>query len=364
MDAVSQGKLGDGWFLSAASALAAVPQRVKKLFVLDKYPDEGIFAIQFFYRGNPTIVTVDDRIPVMENDWPVNARPAPNGAWWLVLLEKAYAKMNLNYVNLESGMQHEAMRALTGQPVVMYQTKNSSDAQTWERLASASGKNFIITASCLQDYAGLEGGKAYVVLGVQELKNKKDEDQVAHQLIKLRPSFGSVDYSGNWNTHSKSWTDDYAKQAGLKSLETNTFFMTAREFNQAFANYDITYYHDTWQTSSASMADAGRKWIFPFNLIRPMEIFLTMDTDTQRTTPPNCQEQPGKEFNLLLRNMHGEIMDQEPVSVRSGYGVIHKEELAPGNYQLIIVNFGDTSHDAEFTVTTYAENKVEIMEQK
>lgn len=45
MDAVSQGKLGDGWFLSAASALAAVPQRVKKLFVLDKYPDEGIFAI-------------------------------------------------------------------------------------------------------------------------------------------------------------------------------------------------------------------------------------------------------------------------------------------------------------------------------
>lgn len=116
----------------------------------------------------------------MENDWPVNARPAPNGAWWLVLLEKAYAKMNLNYVNLESGMQHEAMRALTGQPVVMYQTKNSSDAQTWERLASASGKNFIITASCLQDYAGLEGGKAYVVLGVQELKNKKDEDQVAH----------------------------------------------------------------------------------------------------------------------------------------------------------------------------------------
>ena len=45
LDAVGQGKLGDGWFLSAAAALATVPKRVKKLFVFEKYPQEGIFAI-------------------------------------------------------------------------------------------------------------------------------------------------------------------------------------------------------------------------------------------------------------------------------------------------------------------------------
>ena len=87
------------------------------------------------------------------------------------------------------------------------------------------------------------------------------------------------------------------------------------------------------------MADNGRKWIFPFSLIRPMEIFLTIDTDTLRTWPPNCKRGDAKEYNMLLRNMHGEIMDQEPVSVRAGYGVIHKKDLAAGNYQLIIVNF-------------------------
>ena len=38
LDAVGQGKLGDGWFLSAAAALAAVPKRVKKLFIFEKYP--------------------------------------------------------------------------------------------------------------------------------------------------------------------------------------------------------------------------------------------------------------------------------------------------------------------------------------
>lgn len=95
--------------------------------MLDKYPAEGIFPIKFFYKGGPIIVTIDDQIPVMSNGYPVNARPGPNGGWWVVLLEKAYAKMNINYANLEGGMQYEAMRALTGQPVMLYQTGNQTE---------------------------------------------------------------------------------------------------------------------------------------------------------------------------------------------------------------------------------------------
>ena len=35
--------------------------------------------------------------------------------------------MNLNYANLDGGMTYEAMRALTGQPVMVYQTDKKSD---------------------------------------------------------------------------------------------------------------------------------------------------------------------------------------------------------------------------------------------
>lgn len=36
-------------------------------------------------------------------DQPVNSMVSPNGAWWLVILEKAYAKFNVNYANLDGG---------------------------------------------------------------------------------------------------------------------------------------------------------------------------------------------------------------------------------------------------------------------
>jgi calpain-15 len=106
--------------LTAATALAEYPSRVKKIFKYNYYPKEGIFAIQFYYLGQPIVITIDDRLPLLENGTPVNARPSSQGAWWLVILEKAYAKMNLNYANLDGGMQYEAMRALTGQPIVIY----------------------------------------------------------------------------------------------------------------------------------------------------------------------------------------------------------------------------------------------------
>ena len=126
-DAVQQGRLGDAWFLSAATALAEYPERIKRIFLLQSFQPEGIFAIQFYVRGKPFIETIDDQLPVTDNWTPVNARPSSQGAWWLVLLEKAYAKLNLNYANLDGGMQYEAMRALTGQPVVVYETAPQSE---------------------------------------------------------------------------------------------------------------------------------------------------------------------------------------------------------------------------------------------
>ena len=70
----------------------------------DYYSSDGSFEIEFYIRNEKVSVIIDDRIPVLNLGKnynvqypPVNSKPSPQGAWWLVLMEKAYAKMNMNY---------------------------------------------------------------------------------------------------------------------------------------------------------------------------------------------------------------------------------------------------------------------------
>ena len=50
------------------------------------------------------------------------ADTSQDGAWWLPLLEKGYAKVNVNYEKLGLGWMSEAMRTLTNAPSRKYET--------------------------------------------------------------------------------------------------------------------------------------------------------------------------------------------------------------------------------------------------
>ena len=84
----------------------ATPERIKKLFTNTDYPKEGIFELNLFLKGIPTKVVIDDKLPVHPkyNYKTFLARQSKKGgAWWATILEKAIAKLNVNYLNLHSG---------------------------------------------------------------------------------------------------------------------------------------------------------------------------------------------------------------------------------------------------------------------
>lgn len=69
-------------------------------------------------------MVVDDRLPMTIGDpyTPVNSRVSSNGAWWAPILEKAYAKYNAFYANVNGGTPMQSFRDLTGMPVVRYES--------------------------------------------------------------------------------------------------------------------------------------------------------------------------------------------------------------------------------------------------
>ena len=97
---VLQGRLGNCWFVAAASVLAGVyklwervvPDSEGQEWDYDQ-PDNysGVFRFRFWRVGVWEEVLVDDLIPTHDGR-PVFTHSRDKNEWWGALLEKAYAK--------------------------------------------------------------------------------------------------------------------------------------------------------------------------------------------------------------------------------------------------------------------------------
>ena len=64
-------------------------------------------------------VIIDDHFPCYPNGGPMFSR-GNRHELWVLLLEKAYAKLHGGYKNIVGGLPHEAMMDLTGCPTTTY----------------------------------------------------------------------------------------------------------------------------------------------------------------------------------------------------------------------------------------------------
>jgi hypothetical protein len=114
---VQQGGLGNCWLLAAIGAIAeAHPEIIRSLFLTNFVEPCGIYRIRLYdvrYERWTTVV-IDDRIP-MTDDGMHPRFSRPNGPeLWVLLLEKAFAKLWGAYGYLEGGHVILALQSFTG----------------------------------------------------------------------------------------------------------------------------------------------------------------------------------------------------------------------------------------------------------
>jgi hypothetical protein len=90
--------------------------------------------LRVWVKGRPENITVDDLFPTYDNR-PAFVQPTSDGGWWMPLLEKAYAKVNVNYEMISSGAAAEAARFLTGAPARDFQTNYQTHDELWNSLS-------------------------------------------------------------------------------------------------------------------------------------------------------------------------------------------------------------------------------------
>jgi calpain-15 len=109
--------------MCALASLAERPKLVENLFITKEKNDEGVYRIKFCKNGEWVEVTVDDYFPCVPMGNPMFSR-ANGNEMWVLLIEKAYAKLHGNYFTLRGGFANEGMIDLTGCPSTTYDFLN------------------------------------------------------------------------------------------------------------------------------------------------------------------------------------------------------------------------------------------------
>ena len=134
---IKPGILGDDWFLSALAIMAERPALIERLFLTRHVNDIGIYRVKLCKNGEWQIVTIDDLFPCYPKGEPLFSSCLSNDLWVLIL-EKAYAKLHGGYYQLRNGFVNEALLDLTGCPSISYDLEDEyvrhfiTNGQFWD----------------------------------------------------------------------------------------------------------------------------------------------------------------------------------------------------------------------------------------
>ncbi|KAL4444732.1 hypothetical protein ABPG74_015940 [Tetrahymena malaccensis] len=213
------GQLSNYWFLSSVALLAEKQECLKRLFLTQDINEQGLYRVKICKNGEWQSVNVDDYFPCYPLDGPIFShidsqqdedqsdisKSSNNNCHqtWLLILEKAYAKIHGDYFKLKNGSQKKCENALidlTGCPV--------------EKIKLDS--NFDI--SIIENYKNKRG----YLMNLQKEDKQKDTTGFAYYIIRLvyynntwlfniRDIWENLQWDGEWGNRREQW-DEPAKK--------------------------------------------------------------------------------------------------------------------------------------------------------
>ncbi|VDM99133.1 unnamed protein product [Thelazia callipaeda] len=274
---VTQGILGNCWFVSACSALTHNQELLQKVIPNANEQEWtngnsycGIFRFCFWRFDQWIEVVIDDLLPTRDGKL-VFARSKSVNEFWSALLEKAFAKLYGCYENLVGGQLADALQDVSGGIVetIRVQKQLSSDCinsseKLFDRIKSAFDQKALIIAAIaaknkeeieVTSECGLVKGHAYAVTAVRFIeldainhsflffpKNKRQ------MMIRLQNPWGEKEWNGPWSDGSQEWeqvTDEQKKELGITVNEDGEFWMPWDEFVRFFTDLSVCQLFNT-----------------------------------------------------------------------------------------------------------------------
>jgi hypothetical protein len=257
IDDVVQGSLGDCYFVSALSALAEKKDRITRIFnKSEQIQSNGLYELEVFIDGKPVTIFLDDYFPCNNEDIDLEKEHHISLAFssiekvslniWPLLLEKCWAKVNLNYKNIVEGNVMQAFNFLNPAPVEVsfHSAPHIIKDHTilLEKMEKADQLNYIICADIsdkgnaspinLFTEMGLLTNHAYTIISIHTVTSRSGEEV---KLLKLRNPWGQLEWNGDWSDKSEKWTAELKKEIGTNfDSDEGIFFMSFQDYYRFF----------------------------------------------------------------------------------------------------------------------------------
>jgi len=285
MGDVIQGKLGDCYFLSSVANLCKFPSLIVNLFKTKETNKDGFYEIILHIDGKPQIVIVDDYIPIEKSTKKPCYAQSKGNELWVMLLEKAWAKVNGGYANIISGLPSEALEFLTGLGSLAYDTENcdTDDITEYKKeiiknVQIADQNNCLISCSTSSNQnitkVGLVEGHAYTLVSFHQITTSQNK---LVYLFRIRNPWSQGEWSGDWSDKSSLWDNNTKNQVEFSKKEDGIFFMNDTDFFKYFTHVEICYIlYDAISATYTIDDDENVKNASVFNVQSEGEGFLSV----------------------------------------------------------------------------------------
>eukprot|EP01006_Ploeotia_vitrea_P027132 TRINITY_DN59_c0_g1_i1.p1 TRINITY_DN59_c0_g1~~TRINITY_DN59_c0_g1_i1.p1 ORF type:complete len:733 (+),score=81.47 TRINITY_DN59_c0_g1_i1:68-2266(+) len=264
---ISQGAVGDCFFIGAVSALASCTAQhlrpIQRLFV-NYNVEYGVYGVCFFKCGGWEWVIVDDYIAVQQMQdgrWsPLYASPSAQAELWPMILEKAYAKIHFNWDTIDGGWGKEAVGDMTGGLEYNLDLYRANRNMTFAEIKRLCDDPMTILGCAIGQHvgtsngpsggageqAGLYGlyhGHAYSVIAAAQTSDGTG-------FIRVRNPWGNwAEWQGPYADGSREWelNPQHKRELNPSFKDDGAFWMKWEDFHQYFTNIDVNrYFPDNW----------------------------------------------------------------------------------------------------------------------
>jgi len=360
---ILQGPLADCYFLASISSMAKNPERIQKMFDNRGVSPNGCYTVFGYDCGIKKEIVVDDFLifDPLVNDLAFSK--VYGKQIWVQLLEKAWAKYNGSFTNIEFGEEIEALEFLTGAPVDCY-VHNSlriSLPELWGKITEANSKRYIITTSTKKEQssdsikkAGLMPFHVYSILDAKEfIFPYYGESSI--KLLLIRDQWQKSHYK------SPKGNDNLTKFFG-EFIDPNCFAITFEEYLEFFKETTICKYEDSFKHSHAEISTAENV-MHLFEIQRTTKGFLSIHQKHFRQFRLKDKNYSYAPIYAILGRLDCGRIKYVTSFVTSVLNSEHREiELPPGKY--VIMTGGEFENIAKYTIHFYAEEEISMTPEK